>query len=69
MTTKKELKEEIAKLKALPKNLDPIPKEMFCKKTRKIEKQKLVKSNEDGFFLKCLGCGKVRGYEIGRFVE
>ena len=48
---------------------DVIPKEMFCRTTGKVEKQELVKSSEDGFYLKCLGCGKVHGYEIGRFAE
>lgn len=42
---------------------------MNCAKTGKEENQIKVRSSEDGIYLKCEGCGKVRGYEIGFFAE
>lgn len=42
---------------------------MFCKKTGKDEWQRTVRESEDGVYLKCDGCGKIRGYEIGFFAD
>lgn len=42
---------------------------MFCKNTKKDEWQRTVKESENGVYLECSGCGKVRGYEIGFFAD
>lgn len=40
---------------------------MKCNVTGKMEKQTIVKESDDGVTLKCEGCGKTHGHEIGYF--
>jgi uncharacterized Zn finger protein len=42
---------------------------MGCKTTGKDEPQYLVKEDDDGVYLRCGGCGKVHGHEIGYFAD
>jgi translation initiation factor 2 beta subunit (eIF-2beta)/eIF-5 len=42
---------------------------MFCKATGRDEPQIVVRESEDGIYLKCKGCGAIRGYEIGLFAD
>ena len=42
---------------------------MFCKATGRDEPQIVVRESEDGIYLKCKGCGVIRGYEIGFFAD
>ena len=42
---------------------------MMCKKTGHAEPQYLVKEDDDGVYLRCGGCGKVHGHEIGEFAD
>lgn len=42
---------------------------MKCPETGKEENQIKVRGSEDGVYLRCEGCGKVRGYEIGYFAD
>lgn len=42
---------------------------MFCKKTGKDEPQYKDRESEDGIYLRCSGCGKITGYEIGFFAD
>jgi uncharacterized Zn finger protein len=41
--------------------------EMYCEETGKMEPQFKVRGSEDGIYLRCGGCGKVHGHEIGEF--
>lgn len=43
--------------------------QMLCKETGKEEDQLVVRESEDGIYLECVGCGLIRGYEIGRFAH
>ena len=42
---------------------------MKCPETKKEEDQTTVRESENGIYLRCGGCGKVRGYEIGYFAD
>lgn len=43
--------------------------QMHCKNTGQLEDQLVVRESEDGIYLKCAGCDKVQGYEIGFFAH
>jgi len=38
---------------------------MYCPITKKDEEQAIIKKDDDGIYLKCKGCNKTYGKEIG----
>ena len=51
------------------KDVKYFKEKMYCPKTEKMEKQIVIKESEDGITLKCLGCEKIYGKEIGYFAD
>jgi len=38
---------------------------MYCPTTKREEFQEILREDDDGMYLKCVGCGKTYGKEIG----
>lgn len=61
----KEIKRAVQELRAEKEKGETV--NLLCLTTKRLEEQEVLKEIEDGITLKCRGCGKVHGHEIGEF--